>query len=41
MKMRVREIDLENVRKLKQMDGITVLEHPRQLEDVVKKLMLA
>ncbi len=38
IKLRVREIDLENVEKLKRMNGITVLGHPRQIEDVIRKL---
>lgn len=38
IKLRVRQIDLENVEKLKRMDGITILEHPRQIEDVIRKL---
>jgi dihydromethanopterin reductase (acceptor) len=38
IKLRVREIDIKNVKKLKQMDGITVLEHPRQLIDIIKRL---
>lgn len=39
IKLRVREVDLENVKKLKRIDGITVLEHPQQIEDVIKKLL--
>ncbi|MEM2964004.1 MAG: dihydromethanopterin reductase (acceptor) [Candidatus Bathyarchaeia archaeon] len=38
VKLRVREIDVENVERLKKMDGITVLEHPRQIRDVLRKL---
>jgi dihydromethanopterin reductase (acceptor) len=38
IKFRVREIDLENVEKLKRMDGIAILEHPKQIEDVIRKL---
>jgi flavoprotein len=33
----VRKIDLENVERLKKMEGITVLEHPKQIMDVVRK----
>ena len=39
IKLRVREVDLENVEKLKRMNGITVLEHPQQIEDVIQKLL--
>lgn len=39
--LRVREIDLENVEKLKRMNGITVLEHPQQIEDVIQKMLTA
>ena len=38
IKLRVREIDLENVKKLKRMNGVMVLEHPRQIEDIIRKL---
>jgi len=38
IKFRVREVDLENVEKLKRMEGITILEHPREIEDVVRQL---
>jgi dihydromethanopterin reductase (acceptor) len=41
VKLRVREIDLENVEKLKRMKGITVLEHPRQIGCVIRKLLTA
>jgi dihydromethanopterin reductase (acceptor) len=41
IKLRVREVDLENVEKLRRMKGITVLEHPRQIEDVIRKLLTA
>lgn len=41
IKLRVREVDLENVEKLKQMRGITVLEHPRQIESAIKQLLTA
>jgi dihydromethanopterin reductase (acceptor) len=40
IQLRVRDIDLENVKKLKRMNGITVLEHPRQIEDAITKLLL-
>jgi len=39
IKLRVREIDIQNVEKLKQMRGITVLEHPEQIEAALKKLL--
>lgn len=38
VKLRVRKIDVENVERLKKMEGITVLEHPKQIRDVVRKL---
>lgn len=41
IKLRVREVDLENIEKLKRMNGITVLEHPRRIEDAIKKLFTA
>jgi len=41
IKLRVRAVDFENVEKLKRMDGITVLEYPKQIEDVIKKLLTA
>jgi len=37
VKLHVRKIDLENVERLKKMEGITVLEHPKQIMDVVRK----
>ncbi len=39
IKLRIREVDLENVEKLRRTRGITVLEHPRQIEDAIKKLL--
>jgi dihydromethanopterin reductase (acceptor) len=39
IKLRAREIDIENVEKLKRMRGIMVLEHPKQIEDAIKKLL--
>ena len=39
IKLRVRAVDFENVEKLKRMDGVTVLEHPRQIEEVIEKLL--
>lgn len=41
IKLRVRAVDFENVEKLKRMDGITVLEQPKQIEDIIKKLLTA
>jgi dihydromethanopterin reductase (acceptor) len=41
IKLRVRAVDFENVEKIKRMDGITVLEHPKQIGDVIKKLLTA
>ncbi|MFQ6068433.1 MAG: dihydromethanopterin reductase (acceptor) [Candidatus Bathyarchaeia archaeon] len=38
IKFRVREIDLENVEKLKRMNGITILERPEQIEEIVRNL---
>jgi dihydromethanopterin reductase (acceptor) len=39
IKLRVREIDIQNVETLKQTRGITVLEHPKQIEATLKKLL--
>lgn len=41
IKVRVRAVDFENVEKLKLMNGMTVLEHPKQIEGVIKKLLTA
>jgi dihydromethanopterin reductase (acceptor) len=41
IKLRVRAVDFENVEKLKQMDCMTVLEHPKQIGDVIKRLLTA
>ena len=38
VKFHTRKIDLENVEHLKKMQGITVLEHPKQIMDVIKRL---
>jgi flavoprotein len=38
IKLRLRKVDLENIEKLKGMEGITVLEHPRQIEAIIKRL---
>jgi archaeoflavoprotein AfpA len=37
MKLRVRKEEVEQVRKLERMDGVTVLEGPQSLRDVFKK----
>lgn len=38
LKLRIRKIDVENVERLRRMEGITVLSRLEELEDVVKKL---
>jgi len=38
IKLHVREIDVENVERLRKMEGVTVLERPKQIRDVVRKL---
>lgn len=38
IRFRVREVDVENVERLRRSGGMTILEHPRQIEDVVRKL---
>jgi dihydromethanopterin reductase (acceptor) len=37
-KLMIRSVDVQNVKKLRSMDNVTVLEHPQQIEDVIKKL---
>jgi dihydromethanopterin reductase (acceptor) len=37
-KLRIRSVDVQNVRKLRLMDNVTVLEHPQQIEDIIEKL---
>jgi dihydromethanopterin reductase (acceptor) len=39
IKLRVREIDIENVEKLRRMRGVTVLGHPKQIGDALKNLL--
>lgn len=39
LKLRVREVDIENVKKLKQMQGIIILENPKQIEPTIRKLL--
>jgi dihydromethanopterin reductase (acceptor) len=34
----IRSVDVQNVKKLRSMNKVTVLEHPQQIEDVIKKL---
>ena len=38
LKLRIRRIDVENVERLRRMEGITVLSQLEELEDVVRKL---
>lgn len=33
----MRDIDIENVEKLRRMEGITVLNHPKEIEDIITK----
>jgi len=37
-KLLIRSVDVQNVKKLRSMDNVTVLEHPQQIEDIIKKL---
>jgi dihydromethanopterin reductase (acceptor) len=37
VKLRLRKIDVENVERLKKMEGITVLEHPKLIMNIVRK----
>jgi dihydromethanopterin reductase (acceptor) len=37
-KLRIRGIDVQNVKKLQLMEGVTVLENPQQIETVIAKL---
>jgi dihydromethanopterin reductase (acceptor) len=34
----IRSVDVQNVKKLRLMNNVTVLEHPQQIEDIIKKL---
>jgi len=38
LKIRIRKEDVENVEKLRRMQGITVLNRIEEIEDVVKRL---
>ena len=37
-KLMIRSVDVQNVKKLRLMDNVTVLEHPQQIENIIKKL---
>jgi len=37
-KLLIRSVDVQNVKKLQSMHNLTVLEHPQQIEDIIKKL---
>ncbi len=37
--LKMRNIDIENVEKLKKIEGITVLSHPSEIEDVILKFL--
>jgi dihydromethanopterin reductase (acceptor) len=37
-KLLIRSVDVQNVKKLRLMNNVTVLEHPQQIEDIIKKL---
>ena len=37
-KLRIRKVDVKNVEKLRLMNNLTVLEHPQQIEEIIKKL---
>ena len=39
IRIRTRGVDVENVNRLKAMEGITVLEHPEQIEGIVASLL--
>jgi archaeoflavoprotein AfpA len=39
LKLRIRKVDVENVEKLRKMEGITVLNRLDEIEDVVKKFV--
>jgi len=38
LKLRMRTVDLNNVKKLRQMDGITVLNHPNEIIQIINEL---
>ncbi len=37
-RLRIRSVDVQNVEKLRLMNNLTVLEHPQQIETIIKKL---
>ncbi|MGD9130515.1 MAG: dihydromethanopterin reductase (acceptor) [Candidatus Bathyarchaeota archaeon] len=37
-KLMIRSVDVQNVKKLRLMDNVTVLENPQQIENIIKKL---
>jgi flavoprotein len=37
LKLRIRKEDADNVRKLEQMDGMTVLDSPQRIPDIFKQ----
>jgi flavoprotein len=40
VKLQIRKIDLENIKRLKKMEMVTVLDQPRQLEYIIRKLYI-
>lgn len=40
VRLQARKVDVENVEKLKKIDGVTVLEHPMQIISVIKSIMV-
>lgn len=37
-KLLIRSVDVQNVKRLRSMDNVTVLEQPQQIEDIIEKL---
>ena len=37
-RLRIRSVDVQNVERLRFMNNVTVLEHPQQIEEIIKKL---
>jgi|YelNatPaOPRAMG01_1025707.scaffolds.fasta_scaffold00284_28 dihydromethanopterin reductase (acceptor) len=39
IRLRLRKVDVDNLEKLREMDGITVLDNPQQIEKIVEKVI--
>lgn len=37
--LKMREIDIENVERLKRMEGLTVLSHPKEIKGIIKRYL--